>query len=311
MRTPTITGLFAALALMATEPAKIAWAESQPGDAAAEAGAGAENGRYANPEDGWLTDDIYRNAYFGMSYPLPAGWGKGLGGPPPGSGYYVLSTPRPRNGTKATMLIAAQDMLFSDPPMLSALQFLQALAQTASPENGMHVEEPPTEVEIAGHGFARLEMIGTPLLSRLVFATDIRCHIVSVSLASVDRELLVRVAQSLDKIIIPDEASATTPGTGASGKRFPVCVKDYAQGENVVHRVNPLPADPKFQKIPVRIIIGTDGKVKHVHVIEAAPQQRRNIEEALVQWQLRPMLVDGEAVEVETGLVFEFKPTDR
>jgi outer membrane biosynthesis protein TonB len=58
----------------------------------------------------------------------------------------------------------------------------------------------------------------------------------------------------------------------------------------------------------VRIVVGTDGKVKHIHVINAAPQQRKNIEEALAQWELKPHLVSGHAVEVETGLVFEFKP---
>ena len=58
----------------------------------------------------------------------------------------------------------------------------------------------------------------------------------------------------------------------------------------------------------MRIIIGADGGVKHTHVIKASDEQKKNIEEALTQWRLKPLQVKGEAVEVETGLAFEFKP---
>jgi len=44
-------------------------------------------------------------------------------------------------------------------------------------------------------------------------------------------------------------------------------------------------------------------------VIRAFPEQRRALEEALIQWQLKPYAAGGKAAEVETGLVFEFKPT--
>jgi hypothetical protein len=46
-----------------------------------------------------------------------------------------------------------------------------------------------------------------------------------------------------------------------------------------------------------------------VHVIRAFPEQRRALEEALIQWQLNPYEAVDKAVEVETGIVFEFKPT--
>jgi hypothetical protein len=62
--------------------------------------------------------------------------------------------------------------------------------------------------------------------------------------------------------------------------------------------------------IPVRIIIDTAGAVKHIHVIRAGDEQRKNIEEALHQWKFKPYRVDGRAVEVETGLLFQF-PADK
>jgi hypothetical protein len=58
--------------------------------------------------------------------------------------------------------------------------------------------------------------------------------------------------------------------------------------------------------IPVRIIVGADGAVKHVHVIRATDDQRAGIEQALLQWKLKPYEVDGRATEVETGLVIQF-----
>jgi outer membrane biosynthesis protein TonB len=63
-----------------------------------------------------------------------------------------------------------------------------------------------------------------------------------------------------------------------------------------------------FVPIPVRIIVGTAGRVKHVHVIHASAEQRRSIEEALRQWTFKPYQLNGRTVEIETGLVFRFTP---
>ncbi len=51
--------------------------------------------------------------------------------------------------------------------------------------------------------------------------------------------------------------------------------------------------------------------MKHVHVIRAVAAQAKNISDALSQWEVKPYEVQGEPVEIETGIVFEFKPTGR
>jgi hypothetical protein len=61
--------------------------------------------------------------------------------------------------------------------------------------------------------------------------------------------------------------------------------------------------------IPVRLVIGADGAVKHVHVIHATALQRSSIEGALAQWTFKPRKVDAGAGEVETGLLIEFTPS--
>ncbi len=117
--------------------------------------------------------------------------------------------------------------------------------------------------------------------------------------ASPDHERLTALAASLNHLSLP--AAPTTP----------VCVKDYATAQTIRHRVEPTMAGPLFVKVPVRIIIGGDGKVKHIHVIRADPAQRRSIVDALAQWEFEPDHRDGRAAAVETGLTFEFKPTRR
>jgi hypothetical protein len=110
---------------------------------------------------------------------------------------------------------------------------------------------------------------------------------------------------------LPPEASVETMGSGEAGSAVPVCLKDFATGPNLVHRVEPSPAGPQFLKIPVRFIIGTDGKVKHIHVISGFPEQKAAVANALAQWRYKPYEVKGRPAEVETGLVFEFKPTGK
>jgi hypothetical protein len=126
----------------------------------------------------------------------------------------------------------------------------------------------------------------------------VRCHVVSVNVTTSDRDLLERLAGSRDGLsfaVVRDAKSSPPP-----------CVNDYAVGDHVLHKVDPAAVGPKFVPIPVRIIVGEDGNVKHVHVIHATDAQRRSIDEALYQWKLKPYEVDGRPSLVETGLVFKF-----
>jgi protein TonB len=94
----------------------------------------------------------------------------------------------------------------------------------------------------------------------------------------------------------------------ADGDTVPVCVKDYAAGNNVISRVDPVFTQRRFNAIPVRIVIGKDGKVKHIHLISAFPDQAKVITDALNQWTFKPYLRNGHPVEVETGILFGTPP---
>ena len=134
-----------------------------------------------------------------------------------------------------------------------------------------------------------------------MFALEIRCHIVTFNLTTRDPDLLAQLARSLGDL---DEARRKPDLS------VPECVRDYAVADNIVHRVEPEDAGSKAASIPVRIVVAKDGSVKHVHVIRATAAQRRNIEEALRQWKLKPYMREGRALDIETGVLIRFKQTD-
>jgi len=256
----------------------------------------------ADPADfdagqGAVADGAYVNPYFGVRYPLPKGWRVGLQPAHPSyAGYYVLNTPAAPQDAKATILIAAQDTFFVDKSLADARATLADLAHSIEEGNSEKAEmSTPT---IAGLAFARLDIHATPL-SRIVFATNIRCHVLMFVFTGADRARLATLAASLERLSAPTASSA------------PVCVKDYATSQTIRRRVEPVMAGPQFVNVPVRILIGDDGKVKRVHVIRADRTQRLSIMDALAQWEFQPYRTDGHIAPVETGLTFEFKPTKR
>jgi hypothetical protein len=250
------------------------------------------------PENGKVLGGTYVNDYFDLSYPLPDGWTEGLPGPDPSdSGYYVLSSLNPQSEVNATVLIAAQDMFFASKPHGDVAEMVRGFRQAMSEVDGMTIDREPTEVKVADRVFQRVDFSGVGLY-RATFTTEIRCHAVSFNLTARDPMLLADLALSLDKL--------SAAGKRGSVSAVPYCVENYAVPENLLRRVEPVPVGPKFISIPVRVIVDTEGAVKHVHVIRATDEQRKSIEEALRQWKFKPYRLNGRAVEIETGMAFRF-----
>jgi hypothetical protein len=88
-----------------------------------------------------------------------------------------------------------------------------------------------------------------------------------------------------------------------------MCIGNYAGAAHLVRKVDPAAVVPTFVPIPVRIVVGGDGSVEHVHVIRATSGQRDSIERALGQWKLKSYEVDGRPTQIETGLLIKFTPT--
>src|SRR6266567_8072681 len=66
------------------------------------------------PEGGSIAGNAYRNAYFGISWPLPAGWTQKYDGPPPSdSGTYVLAQLEPAPPASGVILVTARDLFFA------------------------------------------------------------------------------------------------------------------------------------------------------------------------------------------------------
>ena len=261
------------------------------------------------PEGGSMADNAYTNKYFGLTYVLALGWVQKYAGPPPSdSGYYVLAQIRPADTNKGTsrgsILIAAQDLFFMLTPAANTLELVNYTKDKLQAD--YKVERPPTPVSIANHPFVRFDYYSPVAeLHWYVLATQIRCHMVQFVVASRDTKLMESLLRDMNKMKLPAEAS---PILGTGGDDVPVCIKDYAHGENVIERVDPILAERRFNAIPVRIVIDKDGRVKHIHFLSAFPDQAKSISDALSQWRFKPYMRNGRPVELETGIMFGHAP---
>jgi hypothetical protein len=257
------------------------------------------------PEDGSVTNQVFHDRYFGMSYALPPDWTEKYKGPPPSeSGRYVLAQIRPadtfKGPARGTILITAEDMFFTPLPATNAFELINYSKENLQAE--YKLELPPTPTKIGGRPFTFFAYWAPVAeLHWYVLATEIRCHTVEVVLTSRDTKLLESLMLQLNKMELPGEAS---PTAGTGGGDFPVCIKDYARSQNLMARVDPVFTERRFNAVPVRIIIDQDGKVKHIHFLSAFPEQAKAISNALKQWKFKPYLENRKPVEVETGIMF-------
>jgi hypothetical protein len=244
----------------------------------------------ALPESGRFKDNVYRNAYFGVSWRLPAGWTKKYDGPPPSDGgTYVLAqiepVEAPEGSGRGTILITAQDLFFSRVRADDAMETVRTMS--ASLPAYYTVERRPATVKIGDRNFARFDYTSEAAqLHWFVLATHVRCHALQFVFASQDTSMLEQLIARLEGMKLPEEADA------------PLCVRDYATAENVIRHVEPDLAGQHFNPIPVRVIINKLGRVKHVHVISAFHEQAATITAALLQWRFKPYIQNGKPVEV-------------
>jgi hypothetical protein len=242
------------------------------------------------PENGSVAAGRYRNAYFGLTYPIPAGWKEQPAGPPPSdSGVYVLSELAliEAQHTRAHVQITAQDLFFSLLPASGAKEIVDARRRALDPRYA--VEDGPADVTIAGRKFYRLAY-GAPRtgLHWRVLSADTRCHALTFTFTGTDTAALDAGERALGGLSISDAGA-------------PRCLAGYAR-ENVVSKTDPEVSQHHVNTIPVRIVVDREGAVKHVHVLSAFPEQSQAILTALRTWRFKPYVVDGKAVEVETGL---------
>src|SRR5215467_10165555 len=181
------------------------------------------------PENGSVTDAVYNNRYFGMSYALPADWFQKYVGPPPSdSGFYVLTQIEPRKtiggSSLGTILVAAQDMFFTLTPAHNSLEMITFQRDRLGSD--FKVERQPTVVKVANRPFIRMDYT-SPIaeLHWYTLITQIRCHAVQFTFTGRDTQVLENLVQGLNKMQLPAD---TDPASGNGGGDSPVCVKDYA-----------------------------------------------------------------------------------
>jgi Gram-negative bacterial TonB protein C-terminal len=252
----------------------------------------------ALPEEGVVAENEYDNAYFGLTYSFGSDWTQRYEGPPPSDGgYYVLAQIEPRDSSRNAQLghflIAAQDLFFTATAN-SALQFINHYRDHLGDE--YRVERAPQKMLLANREFVRLDYLSPASgLHWHVLATEIRCHVIEFVFTGSN-------ARSLDGLVAGMNTKLRQAGSA------PACVKDFANADTVLEREDPIFTEPRFNQVPVRIVIDRQGKVKHVHFLSAFPEQAKSVADALSEWRFKPYLVNGQPVEVETGLLFGRAP---
>jgi hypothetical protein len=247
------------------------------------------------PENGAIANQVYENQYFGLKYALAPGWNQQVEGPPPSdSGYYVLAQVEPvdrrRQPLEGHALIAAQDMFFGTASAGTPAELISYSKRHLDPD--YKIERQPTAVRVGRRDFIRFEYGSTvAAMHWQILATQIRCHTVEFIFTGKDTQRMAKMTKALDSLQVSDGEA-------------PVCIKDFATPANLLAREEPILPQSRFNPIPVRIIIGPDGRIRHVHFISAIPEQTRGIAEALAQWRFKPYLLDGRPVAVETGIMF-------
>src|SRR5258708_10336183 len=108
------------------------------------------------PEGGSVTNNVFSNQYFGMTYALPPDWTQKYEGPPPSdSGRYVLAQIRPADTykglTRGSILITAQDMFFTPEPATHALDLINYMKGNLLAD--YKVELPATDLKVANRSF--------------------------------------------------------------------------------------------------------------------------------------------------------------
>jgi hypothetical protein len=251
----------------------------------------------ALPEGGKQIGAVYSNEYFGFAYTASRGWIERFRGPPPSdSGYYVLAQLEPayplQNLNRGHLMISAQDMFFTMSTSSNAIELLSYAKEHL--DSDFKVERAPTTVRIADRTFIRFDYASSVSgLHWHVLATDIRCHVVQFVFTGRDDPRMTHLVQDMNGVSLSTEAG-----------RAPVCIKDYARGEYLIAREDPIFSEPRFNSVPVRIIVDPQGRVSHIHFLYAFPDQVKSISDALSHWRFKPYFSHGEPVEVETGIVF-------
>jgi hypothetical protein len=104
-------------------------------------------------------------------------------------------------------------------------------------------------------------------LHRAMFATELRCHLVTFTMMASDVAQLAALALTVNNL--------SFAGATGSGSPVPTCVYNYAVAENLLHRIEPVAVGSRYTSIAARITIGADGGVRRVHVIVGSPSSAR------------------------------------
>lgn len=111
---------------------------------------------------------------------------------------------------------------------------------------------------------------------------------------------------------VVDELPSSGSDVSRQGSRPAVVMRGTRQGEQLLHRVDPLyPAAAQANHIQGPVVleatIGTHGFLRHLRVLKGNPLLANSVLDAVQEWRYQPRREHGRAVETPTRIVVNFQ----
>lgn len=114
-------------------------------------------------------------------------------------------------------------------------------------------------------------------------------------------------------MVVPENPTKSVPAETTSGKPSRLSIGGNVQAAKLITKAQPVyPESAKSAGVQgtvvLRAVIGMDGKPLSLRVMNSQvdPELARSAVEAVSQWRYTPMLLNGEAIEVDTTITVNF-----
>ncbi len=267
-----------------------------------------------SPRDGVVSANSYVNSFFHLTCKFPDGWtvqsaSKGKGDT------FDLFVAQP-NIPEKSLSLSAQTMSANPGFSKEVSKYLDLLAEPLQAKGWQRTGERVSQV-YGGLRFTQQEFIvesGSGKYYVDIAATPLHGYMLRLSFSAASPEALEALTKTAQEIItiMPDFGPAPDPPAASSGPPpQQIHVAPSISKGQLIYRVNPeYPMVAKHHRISGTVfldaMIGADGSIKRMYVLEGDPALTTAALDAVKQWRYKPYLLNGQPVEVDSNISVSF-----
>lgn len=112
--------------------------------------------------------------------------------------------------------------------------------------------------------------------------------------------------------VMPNSVAPPPPAPGKTPPRPAMRISAGVSGANLIHRVQPLyPPLARATRVQGTVeftaTISKEGLIENLELVRGHPLLVKAARDAILQWRYRPTLLNGEPMEVVTGIIVNFR----